>query len=132
LVHNAHTGNGAGGGRGGHGTPWPASPLNHHNGTPGHPSHASHQSHLTQQGGHGAGGRTAKPWSPTRSPSNPQISHHPGKRKSLPISLFINNIRIQGHSVLTIDFTCISLRYVEPVVLPTSDKIGQTSKGGIK
>ncbi|KAF8939269.1 hypothetical protein BGZ47_008240 [Haplosporangium gracile] len=101
LVHNGHTGSGGGGGgRGGHGTPRSSPPPHHHNGTSGHPSHASHQSHLTQhsgQGGNGGvGGRTTKPWSPTRSPSTPQISHHP-----------------------------------EPVVLPTSDKIGQTSKGGI-
>ncbi|KAK5821122.1 hypothetical protein F5H01DRAFT_340015 [Linnemannia elongata] len=97
-VHNGHTGNG--GGRGGQGTPRAASPIHHHNGTSGHPSHASHQSNLTQhhgQGGNaGAGGRVTKPWSPTRSPSTPQVSLHP-----------------------------------EPVVLPTSDKIGQTSKGGI-
>ncbi|KAF9138667.1 hypothetical protein BG015_002305 [Linnemannia schmuckeri] len=103
LVHNGHTGSGGGGGgggRGGQGTPRASSPPHHHNGISGHPSHASHQSHLTQhsgQGGNGGvGGRTAKPWSPTRSPSTPQISHHP-----------------------------------EPVILPTSDKIGQTSKGGI-
>lgn len=99
LVHSGHTGNG-GGGKSGHGTPRPASPVHHHNGTSGHPGHASHQSHLTQhhgQGGNGgAGVRTSKPWSPTRSPSTPQVSLHP-----------------------------------EPVILPTSDKIGQTSKGGI-
>ncbi|KAK3846914.1 MAG: hypothetical protein J3R72DRAFT_432696 [Linnemannia gamsii] len=102
-IHNGHTGTGTvAGSRGGHGTPRPSSPMHHHTAS-GHPSHASHQSHLTQHGGGvggggngSGGGRPTKPWSPARSPSAPQISHHP-----------------------------------EPVVLPTSDKIGQTSKGGI-
>lgn len=126
-VHNGHTGNG--GGRGGQGTPRAASPIHHHNGTSGHPSHASHQSNLTQhhgQGGNaGAGGRVTKPWSPTRSPSTPQVSLHPGKEI---LHLYaLNGWFPRAHFT---DF--YSLILIEPVVLPTSDKIGQTSKGGIK
>ncbi|KAI8597707.1 hypothetical protein EDD21DRAFT_384754 [Dissophora ornata] len=108
---------GLGGERGtksGQATPRPTSPVMHHRRTSSQTNHQqSQQQPPHQQQQSQVGSAKAYPWSPSRSPPTPQQPHHPAA---------------EYHSSTSV---VSSPPPNESVVLPSSNKIGQTSKGGI-
>ncbi|KAG0317644.1 hypothetical protein BGZ99_006187 [Dissophora globulifera] len=102
-------------------TPRPSSPNSHHHTVASQPSHQpqgreqpSHQSSGGNSNNNSSGGAgRAYLWSPSRSPPTPQQPHHSGSEYH-PSTSAVTNPPIN-----------------EPIVLLSSSKIGQTSKGGI-
>ncbi|KAG0293065.1 hypothetical protein BGZ98_002356 [Dissophora globulifera] len=102
-------------------TPRPSSPNSHHHTVASQPSNQhqgreqpSHQSGGGNSNNNSSGGAgKAYLWSPSRSPPTPQQPHHSGSEYH-PSTSAVTNPPMN-----------------ESIVLPSSSKIGQTSKGGI-